>query len=33
MFEATEKAVEMIKEFFKEKNTGGAIRVMMAGGG
>lgn len=33
MFQATEKAIEMIKEFFKQKNSQGAIRILMAGGG
>lgn len=32
MVQATDKAVEMIKAFFKERNTEGAIRIVMGGG-
>jgi len=33
MFEATEKAVEMIKEFLKDKGEEHIIRLMMNEGG
>jgi iron-sulfur cluster assembly protein len=33
MFEVTEKAVEMIKEFLKDNDDTGKIRVMMMEGG
>jgi Fe-S cluster assembly iron-binding protein IscA len=33
MFDATEKAVEMIKAYMKEQNLASAIRVAMSGGG
>jgi Fe-S cluster assembly iron-binding protein IscA len=33
MFEVTEKATEMIKEFLKDKKEIPHIRIMMAGGG
>jgi hypothetical protein len=33
MFEATEKAVEMLKDYLKEKNLTSKIRILLAGGG
>lgn len=33
MFEVTEKAVQMLSEFLKDKEDGLAIRVMMMEGG
>jgi hypothetical protein len=33
MFEVTEKAVEMINEFLKDRNEACSIRVMMMEGG
>lgn len=33
MFEVTDKATEMIKEFLKNREGGQAIRILMAGGG
>jgi Fe-S cluster assembly iron-binding protein IscA len=33
MFEITEKANEMIKEFLKDKNEKAAIRFIVSGGG
>jgi len=33
MFEATDKAVEMIKEYLKEGNIKSSVRILMAGGG
>ena len=33
MFQVTEKASEMIKEFLKDKEEVPCIRIMMAGGG
>jgi hypothetical protein len=33
MFEVTEKAVEMLNEFLKDKNEPNKIRVMMMEGG
>jgi hypothetical protein len=33
MFQATDKAVEMLSKYLKEKNLDSAVRVLMAGGG
>jgi len=33
MFEATDKAVEMLKQYLKERNLQSMVRVIMAGGG
>ncbi len=33
MFETTEKALEMIKQYVKEQNLKGSIRVAMSAGG
>ncbi len=33
MFEVTEKATEMIKEFLKDKEEIPVIRIMLSGGG
>lgn len=33
MFQATDKAVEMIKQYLKEQNVESPIRILMAGGG
>ncbi|HAR94940.1 MAG TPA: Fe-S cluster assembly protein HesB [Deltaproteobacteria bacterium] len=33
MFEATDKAVEMLKEYLKQGNITSAVRILMAGGG
>ena len=33
MFQATNKAVEMLKEYLKQKNLESRVRVLLAGGG
>lgn len=33
MFEATDKAVEMLKEYLKDGNIQSAVRILMSGGG
>jgi hypothetical protein len=33
MFEATDKAVEMLKQYLKEGDIKSAVRILMAGGG
>jgi hypothetical protein len=33
MFEATDKAVEMLKEYLKQGDIKSAVRILMAGGG
>jgi len=33
MFQATDKAVEMLKQYLSDKNLQSALRVMMAGVG
>ncbi len=33
MFQATDKAVEMLKEYLKQKNLESRVRVLLAGGG
>ncbi len=33
MFEATDKAVEMLKDYLKQKNLESGIRILLAGGG
>jgi hypothetical protein len=33
MFEATDKAVEMLKEYLKEKDLSSKIRILLSGGG
>jgi Fe-S cluster assembly iron-binding protein IscA len=33
MFEVSDKASEMIKEFLKNRDVNQAIRILMAGGG
>jgi hypothetical protein len=33
MFQATDKAVEMLRDYMKEKNLTSKIRVLMAGAG
>jgi hypothetical protein len=33
MFQATDKAVEMLKDYFKQKSLDSRVRVLLAGGG
>jgi hypothetical protein len=33
MFEATDKAVEMLKDYLQQKNLESRVRVLLAGGG
>jgi hypothetical protein len=33
MFEATDKAVEMLKGYLKEKNLTSKVRILLSGGG
>jgi hypothetical protein len=33
MFEATDKAVEMLKGYLQEKNLDSRVRILLAGGG